>query len=752
MRASRIFLVLGSIALAAAATACSGKDGANGTDGTSCSVTANADGSTTISCDDGTTVTIPPPTDGTSCTVMSNGDGTSTITCEDGTVVVISDGTNGTSCTVVDNGNGTKTITCEDGTTVTVSDGDPGPPGGNVEITDLHGEDFLNSTGEFLTAGKFFADATITAATADAAGQVVVDFSVERASGDPVIDIPSVSANIVKLIPPPTGQASSQWVPYIYRTETVSGSGYPNPNGTQATQGYREGNGTLVNHGDGTYTYTFATNISNVTVGGTPITYERNRKHRVSIMMGGHAGATATATYDFVPDGSTVTLTRDIVRTATCKNCHGDEFHGHGGDRLTVENCVTCHNPSGTDAQGGESLDAKVMIHKIHMGAELPTFAGPDGNPWQTADNGPGPYTIWGYQNRALTWWKVGFPAHVNNCEKCHDGSGADSDAWKQVPSRATCGSCHDDVNFTTGAGHAGGPQASDSNCASCHPADTGFAPISWAHDAFGTDDTGPLYDDRNKPEFTLDVTMTAPANGTDYRGNEAPVVSIVINRNGTPLADHNILAGTAQGCTHTSDPVLCDADSDGRFANSNMFVAGPRDDAKPVLTTAARSQMFSNTTGPFDISAAGASLTVRLDQGRAVYANDAWHTKMSGVVTVPVSSGTFVSTAAATTDEIVTWLNGDAKFAARAIAWNDAGRVGIRSRNLGTVFGLQLDAGAVTSAVFGGDTSVHMPIGPTTSSTSSTRSPTCCPAPTSSTSRSPSWVASTATTTRPRR
>src|SRR5262249_18014147 len=31
------------------------------------------------------------------------------------------------------------------------------------------------------------------------------------------------------------------------------------------------------------------------------------------------------------------------------------------------------------------------------------------------------------------------------------------------------CGSCHDDVNFATGANHVGGPQISDNQCAMCH-------------------------------------------------------------------------------------------------------------------------------------------------------------------------------------------------------------------------------------------------------------------------------------------
>ena len=46
---------------------------------------------------------------------------------------------------------------------------------------------------------------------------------------------------------------------------------------------------------------------------------------------------------------------------------------------------------------------------------------------------------------------------------------------WLDHPTRKTCGSCHDSVNFETGEGHASGiPQADDSKCTNCHKADSG--------------------------------------------------------------------------------------------------------------------------------------------------------------------------------------------------------------------------------------------------------------------------------------
>ncbi|MBN1612478.1 MAG: hypothetical protein JW940_37955, partial [Polyangiaceae bacterium] len=58
---------------------------------------------------------------GDSCSVMDDGDGTKTIACDDGTSVTVSDGADGqdgadgadgSSCSVTDDGDGTKTIAC----------------------------------------------------------------------------------------------------------------------------------------------------------------------------------------------------------------------------------------------------------------------------------------------------------------------------------------------------------------------------------------------------------------------------------------------------------------------------------------------------------------------------------------------------------------------------------------------------------------------------------------------------------------
>ncbi len=618
---------------------------------------------------------------------------------------------------VNDNANGGNGGNGQDG-----QDGPAGPPGPagpagedglGVQITNFHGTEMLLSTGDFEEAGKFFAIAKVTSATADADGTVTVNFTVEDDEENPVAGITGVDFNIVKLEPAGGGESYNKWVPYIYRTQTVEGSAdgdWPNPDGTTAYQGYRESDGAFTDNGDGSYTYVFATDISAVTVDGAAITYDRSLTHRVNVEMGGHAGATAEALFDFVPDGSAITETRNIVETAACKACHGVDFHGHGGDRLNIEGCVTCHTQGNWDPQGGETIDMKVMIHKIHAGHEVQSIPGADGAVWddpgteedESADNGE--YAIWGYRDNKHSWWKVGFPAVIRNCTKCHQGSGDDVDNWKEVPSRAVCGSCHDEVDFASGTNHAGGPQANDDTCTACHAASGtgGFAPsVTEAHD-------WTTKDERNIPEFEVDLSVSTPANGTHFVAGESPVVTIVINDGGVPI-DHTTVI-------HDSEKDGCEEDScppgDGLFDHAYLFVHGPRAKRNPVLTTTARVEVVSGGSGPFDISAEGATLELTVDGGMDLLEKDPGGRSaetISGTISVAVADGTLADTAAATAAEIVAWLNGDSAFAARAIAYLENGAVAIRSRNLGNFYALQLGDSAVTTAVFADDTEVKV-------------------------------------------
>ncbi|MBD3647506.1 MAG: OmcA/MtrC family decaheme c-type cytochrome, partial [Pseudomonadales bacterium] len=252
--------------------------------------------------------------------------------------------------------------------------------------------------------------------------------------------------------------------------------------------------GELVNNGDGTYVYTFLTDVTAV----DGVTYDANLTHRVAMQFSGPA---VNPHYDFVPaTGATTGIeTRDIVTVENCNSCH-DPLALHGGGRIETEYCVTCHNPGTSDPDTGNTVDFKVMVHKIHRGANLPSVQ--DG----------GTYQIIGYRSSVHDYSNVHYPQDIRNCTKCHAGTGTDpgdgsvvltvdGDNWNEVPSRAACGSCHDDVDFTL---HMGG-QDDDSACLSCHSAGGFVGSIASSHDT-------PVLDAIPAYEINvIAVTNTAP-------------------------------------------------------------------------------------------------------------------------------------------------------------------------------------------------------------------------------------------------
>jgi OmcA/MtrC family decaheme c-type cytochrome len=161
---------------------------------------------------------------------------------------------------------------------------------------------------------------------------------------------------------------------------------------------------------------------------------------------------------DFLPNGGKVTTTHDIIENATCNKCH-DDVRFHGGSRVGYDTCVACHTTQTTDPDTGNTVDMKAMTHRIHMGKQLPSVLA--GTPYRIIGNG----------QSVNDYSTVVMPSNISRCEVCHDPkSGAtQADAWMKNPSRAACGSCHDDVNFATGAGHVNLPQVDDKQCSQCH-------------------------------------------------------------------------------------------------------------------------------------------------------------------------------------------------------------------------------------------------------------------------------------------
>jgi len=227
----------------------------------------------------------------------------------------------------------------------------------------------------------------------------------------------------------------------------------------------------------------------------------------------------ANVEQDFRPDGGAVTDTWDMISNSACNTCH-DPLSAHGGSRQDVKLCVTCHSPQTVDPDTGNTVDFKVMVHKIHMGADLPSV-----------QNGT-PYQIIGFNQSVNDFSTVVFPQDIRNCTTCHAPPATQATNYFAFPSRAACGSCHDDVNFATGENHPGGIEVDDSACATCHVPQGGRefdASVLGAH-------TVPYKSSQLKGlnAKILSVTNAAPGN--------SPTMTFVITQNDNSVVDPSTL------------------------------------------------------------------------------------------------------------------------------------------------------------------------------------------------------------------
>jgi OmcA/MtrC family decaheme c-type cytochrome len=255
----------------------------------------------------------------------------------------------------------------------------------------------------------------------------------------------------------PSGQ--EQYSSYITHVVTAA------TGGATATQATTDSGGTTQTVSTGEYIYTFKT--------VAPTGFNANATTRIGIY--GSRNLTqwdlgtsyADTFYDFIPSGNGTPQPRDVVRNADCNQCHGSAITAtstnglaaHGGSRRSVGVCIICHQPQTSDPNSGNSLDMKVFIHQIHMGSSLPSVQAGT------------PYQIIGYQNSVNDFSTVVYPANVERCQTCHNpkNGAAQTSAWLTSPSRAACGSCHDNVNFATGVNHVNLPQYDDTQCSTCH-------------------------------------------------------------------------------------------------------------------------------------------------------------------------------------------------------------------------------------------------------------------------------------------
>jgi OmcA/MtrC family decaheme c-type cytochrome len=390
----------------------------------------------------------------------------------------------------------------------------------------------------------------IISATIPGKNPVVTFQVVDKVSGAGITGLKTFGLHIAKLVPEANG-SSSYWVNYIDKGISLpaplafatTGSGASakavtgaitkpsadpgmtlvpsNQNGLDLTKypvgsvllpGY-----TVVDNNDGTYTVTFGSDITS----NANAPYDANAVTRIGVTVTSIATPGVTATgpltaagavntsflaqnrlamvYDFTPATGTVytnpnggNSARDIVTTAACEQCHAKIalIGGHQAARPDVRVCVMCHTSTNTSGEG----EFVTFIHRIHMGEELPAAVSAESvlNPTKPlAKTAP------------LVGYDATYPQDIRNCTQCHKG--VDGANWQSKPNRTNCSSCHNDINFTTGAGHntngAPGAQTNDNGCQLCH----GGAAVSAVHLPVTAPDSNNV----------MNVFYSAPYNGS---------------------------------------------------------------------------------------------------------------------------------------------------------------------------------------------------------------------------------------------
>ncbi len=163
-----------------------------------------------------------------------------------------------------------------------------------------------------------------------------------------------------------------------------------------------------------------------------------------------------------------------IVNDTSCNACHGN-LRFHGNTRRGVQLCVLCHTsgaedsiPEVVEAPEPDTIDFKVMIHKIHNAREL------------DAVQSGGAYDLGGFRNRLInfsTGLLPTMPGGAKHCQACH----GESEAWKSPTERddvrvwmKVCTACHDSSSTLAhvNAQTFGGVES----CSVCHSDGSAFA------------------------------------------------------------------------------------------------------------------------------------------------------------------------------------------------------------------------------------------------------------------------------------
>jgi OmcA/MtrC family decaheme c-type cytochrome len=359
---------------------------------------------------------------------------------------------------------------------------------------------------------------------------------------------------------------------------------------------------------------------------------------------------------------------REVVAQDNCNQCH-ESLRAHGDLRRDVSLCLLCHtagsedrnNPAVAGGTPGVSIDFKVMIHKIHNGSHLPSVLGvtTDANGARNYNATPQPYVLVGHSTADFSHVKfpvwpslsiamprdAGYTAlsapnralednmrsGVVACDKCHgdpDGAGpltgpAQGDLYKSQSSRASCGSCHDDIVWGlpyTANTQTMGAQANDSNCLLCHAPSGDPLAVEDAH-------RHPLYDETFNPGLNVDITAVDEAGTNNSDGNidvgeKVAVTFTLTDDAGNAVAPSvsSTYSVVVSGPTHNSNVLLSGAIPAGALSGPQPYTVNvPQIQILEYLgdaTGAAGESFVTAFTPHWNITGAATSVLVRTATG----------------------------------------------------------------------------------------------------------------------------------------
>jgi OmcA/MtrC family decaheme c-type cytochrome len=391
--------------------------------------------------------------------------------------------------------------------------GPSGPPGNGASCAGLPGSCILiPSNATPATDAQAAAWAALSLHVSDVSISVnsapVVNFKVTDDVGMPVVGLGNRSVassgktkfagltnlafSLAKLIPAGANGSPSHWVNYIVTTVPTYKTAQPTPADPAAeTVGpfpqrpSTDNTGDLVDHGDGTYTYTFFRDITTIastvaTLSDNPdttctpapctpnyvaqdkadlddLSFDQSKVHRLTIQLAGNAPGTGTNTpnsvqvtpgvplthpldviYDFVPATGQAqdpaNSGRDIVATAKCLECHqvlggipGDSAESsgagfHGGSRNETRYCVVCHTEQRKYGRIEATIDAALNFTSPNTYLVDGRAVGNLNTHIHKIHMGE-LLAKKGYNYADVKYNEVLFPQDIRNCTKCHDGS-----------------------------------------------------------------------------------------------------------------------------------------------------------------------------------------------------------------------------------------------------------------------------------------------------------------------------------------